>query len=524
MVSSRYLLYAAGLRTGHLDSDHAIDCRAIPAASRTSMLLCYVYPPRLESVSLLGGIACAREQRLSPPLFQVGPGMRGQQPPSVDDDGAGFADVAHFTVPFASYGLLCDSGWRRGSSAICIEHEWGGRLAGRAGGKRGKALRVKLKGIPARLARFLFDKGIGRQGINLCDSLLNRFLFLVYTTLSQPRHRRHPTLIISRSSRNAHIHGDDGRITIARSQINSPQTRLKFSNSHAGYPSDDDFSKYRWIPRRDDCSRRRRSNGTGAQTWMCITAMSRHLPWDTGTLPGFSQTYTLEQIFNEIKSFRLGYTEERPYPWRWTTPIMLCAFLLISPFLALVNVPLSAYNIVQEFTYQPNDTLPSVLLGNLVPSILQNPTPDFTPQLLSIRDAIRLDEYIFNYIIAQAFDGANATNLVSAFPYYNNPLSDSCDVANITVQFTLTENTEDEAGVSIRDWNTAVQVSLRINQLLFQQQINKKHPQARPFRTYSKPSEGLLWQHASHGSGGVLVMWAPNREPMCGGSGFESHP
>ncbi|KAF7336490.1 hypothetical protein MSAN_02303700 [Mycena sanguinolenta] len=156
-------------------------------------------------------------------------------------------------------------------------------------------------------------------------------------------------------------------------------------------------------------------------------------------------------IFSEIKSFRLGYTEERPYPWRWTTPIVLCAFLFISPFLALVNVPLSAYNIVQEFTYLPNDTLPAVFLGNLVPSALQNSADSFTPQILSLGYTIMLDNYIFNYTIAQAFDGVDTSKSVSAFPYYNNRLSDSCDMANITIQLLLTY----EPGLG---WTSDVQV------------------------------------------------------------------
>ncbi|KAF7326976.1 hypothetical protein MSAN_02493300 [Mycena sanguinolenta] len=149
----------------------------------------------------------------------------------------------------------------------------------------------------------------------------------------------------------------------------------------------------------------------------------------------------ISAIFNEIKSFRLGYAEEQPaYPWRWTTPIVLCAFLFVSPFLVLVNVPLSAYNIIQEFTYHPNDTLPAVFLANIVPSVLQNPTDSFTPQLLNVGYTIALDNYIFNYTISQAFDGVNP---VSAFPYYNNPFSDSCDVANITVQLLFSNSTDD---------------------------------------------------------------------------------
>ncbi|KAF7343567.1 hypothetical protein MSAN_01977200 [Mycena sanguinolenta] len=145
----------------------------------------------------------------------------------------------------------------------------------------------------------------------------------------------------------------------------------------------------------------------------------------------------MKRIFNEIKSFRLGYAEERrasPSLFLHGTFVDAIAFLLISPFLAVVNVPLSAYNIVQEFTYQPNDTLPTVFLGNLVPSVLHNPTDSFTPQLLSVGETIVLDDNIFNYTIAQAFDGVDTSKPVSTFPYYNNPLSDGCDVANITVQ------------------------------------------------------------------------------------------
>ncbi|KAF7326978.1 hypothetical protein MSAN_02493500 [Mycena sanguinolenta] len=145
----------------------------------------------------------------------------------------------------------------------------------------------------------------------------------------------------------------------------------------------------------------------------------------------------MASVFERIKSFRLGYTEEHPYPWRWTTPIVLGAFFLICPFLALVNIPLSAYNIVQQFTYSPNDTLPAIFLANIVPSVLQNPTDSFTPQLLNVGDTITLDNHIFNYTISQAFDGVNKTDPVPAFPYYNNPLSDSWDVVNITVQLVL---------------------------------------------------------------------------------------
>ncbi|KAF8144754.1 hypothetical protein K438DRAFT_1873248 [Mycena galopus ATCC 62051] len=151
-------------------------------------------------------------------------------------------------------------------------------------------------------------------------------------------------------------------------------------------------------------------------------------------------------LFKGIASFRLGYAEQRPYPWRWTTPIVLCVFFLICPFLAAINVPLSAYNIIQEATYRPNDSLPSLPLSNILPSILQNPTGDFAPQLLTVGDVFILNNSIFNYTISEAFNGPDLATPISSFPYYNNPLSDNCDVTNITLN--LVNNWESQPQLS----------------------------------------------------------------------------
>jgi hypothetical protein len=124
-------------------------------------------------------------------------------------------------------------------------------------------------------------------------------------------------------------------------------------------------------------------------------------------------------------------------------------FLVVMIMLALINgvslspffgttihhcfvVPLSAYTIVTEATYTPNASLPALPLSGLVPSILQESSysGSFSPQTLIPGQIIRPNGSLFSYNITGAYNGFNTSQPVSSFLYYNNPLSDSCDIVS----------------------------------------------------------------------------------------------
>ncbi|KAJ7798971.1 hypothetical protein B0H14DRAFT_2617461 [Mycena olivaceomarginata] len=119
-------------------------------------------------------------------------------------------------------------------------------------------------------------------------------------------------------------------------------------------------------------------------------------------------------------------------------------------------VPLSAHETVQEVTYCPNDTLPSLPMSNFIPSILRTPTASFTPQVLAVRDVIFLNGSIFNCTIVKAFNGLeqNATS-VTSFLYYNNPFSD-CNIVDMTLHTVL------ERGSSTIFWEKHLDVELTV--------------------------------------------------------------
>ncbi|KAJ6541668.1 hypothetical protein B0H19DRAFT_1239461 [Mycena capillaripes] len=133
-----------------------------------------------------------------------------------------------------------------------------------------------------------------------------------------------------------------------------------------------------------------------------------------------------------ITNYRIGYSPQRPYPWRWTTPLALFILFTSAALLTCLNVPLSAYEIVQEFTYFPNATLAALPMSNMIPSFLHAPTATFAPVNLNIGQTFRLNNSIFTYTISSAFDAVDNGKPVFSFPYYNNLFSSSCDVTNIT--------------------------------------------------------------------------------------------
>ncbi|KAK0421517.1 hypothetical protein EV421DRAFT_1881324 [Armillaria borealis] len=139
------------------------------------------------------------------------------------------------------------------------------------------------------------------------------------------------------------------------------------------------------------------------------------------------------QITSVAQNFKLGYNVQRPYPWRGTTPLVCVFFVGLTILLVFVNIPLSGYDVVQEFTYYPNDTSPSLPFSNIIPASLRHTAGDFTPQTFIVGDTIKIDSSVFDYVIVEAFPSGRTPafgNQVASFPYYNNPLS-SCDVLSI---------------------------------------------------------------------------------------------
>ncbi|KAJ7831361.1 hypothetical protein B0H13DRAFT_2679343 [Mycena leptocephala] len=161
-------------------------------------------------------------------------------------------------------------------------------------------------------------------------------------------------------------------------------------------------------------------------------------------------------LLASIVNYRLGYAPTQPYAWRWTTPVTFVVFLVATIILALINVPLSAYTIVTEATYTPNASLPTLPLNGLVPSILQESSysGSFSPQTLTTGHIMRPNGSIYSYLITGAYDGFDTSHPVSSFSYYNNPLSDSCDITNMTIY----ANEEIQASAQITCWTPTVYI------------------------------------------------------------------
>ncbi|KAK6980950.1 hypothetical protein R3P38DRAFT_2808728 [Favolaschia claudopus] len=137
-----------------------------------------------------------------------------------------------------------------------------------------------------------------------------------------------------------------------------------------------------------------------------------------------------------MKNFQLpvGYNP-LPQKRRWTSPTIVLLFTLLTGWIVCINtrilVPLSAYESVQESTYRPNDTLKAPLFSAWLPGNWHTPSMPFNPQIFTIGDTLTVNRSMFNFTIIEAFDRAEEDVSVSTFLYYNNPLSDGCDVHSV---------------------------------------------------------------------------------------------
>ncbi|KAJ7166232.1 hypothetical protein C8R46DRAFT_1035495 [Mycena filopes] len=130
---------------------------------------------------------------------------------------------------------------------------------------------------------------------------------------------------------------------------------------------------------------------------------------------------SLKGTLMNITSYRLGYTLQRPYPWRWATPAILGVFLLISVFLALVN----------RIHLSPERLIASTPLQRAAAWVTSKPRGYFcTAHPNGWREPCgeQLDVKL-HYHRCLLWDENSAP--VSSFSYYNNPFLDGCDIVNV---------------------------------------------------------------------------------------------
>ncbi|KAF7376835.1 hypothetical protein MSAN_00101000 [Mycena sanguinolenta] len=148
------------------------------------------------------------------------------------------------------------------------------------------------------------------------------------------------------------------------------------------------------------------------------------------------------RVLASLAGYRLGYSPQLPYPWPWTTLVGLGILLTSTVLLTCLNIPLSAYEVVQELTYFPNASLPELPMSNLIPSFLRDDKVSFAPQTWSVGDTFHLNNSILQLTIVGASDQADGMEPVTSFSYSNVPFSENCDVTNVTISVVRTIDTQ----------------------------------------------------------------------------------
>jgi hypothetical protein len=109
-----------------------------------------------------------------------------------------------------------------------------------------------------------------------------------------------------------------------------------------------------------------------------------------------------------------------------------------------VIVPLSAYEVQQDFTYTPNDTVNIPPYSNLVPASLRRDHSDFIPHTFVMGEAFQTNFTAFDpYKIVAAYTREDTPgsvprvlSKVPSFAYMNYDFK-ACDVTDITLDIRL---------------------------------------------------------------------------------------
>ena len=148
-----------------------------------------------------------------------------------------------------------------------------------------------------------------------------------------------------------------------------------------------------------------------------------------------------------------NYNIQKPYPFRWFTPVVLTGGLALAVLLSVLNFVQNSYVLVVEYVDNPNTTISQGVWYKNWPSYLTNGVqPTCQPTNLPVNTQFFTNQSGLMWTVTSYF--ANKANPVAlpSLPYLNNVLED-CDVSELRVGYDGTNGGSNDVDVSILQYS-----------------------------------------------------------------------
>lgn len=135
--------------------------------------------------------------------------------------------------------------------------------------------------------------------------------------------------------------------------------------------------------------------------------------------------------------FDFTYPISRPIPYGWFKWAVLLGGIILTAFLSLLNLASNGYDLIVQFSVNPNDTVSTSSWTNKLPvSVDGKTTASCEAQNLQATTQYFTNKFGLTYTLAGVWqtDGSGKKTTLPSLQYLNNPLQD-CNVTLVILDF-----------------------------------------------------------------------------------------
>ena len=150
-----------------------------------------------------------------------------------------------------------------------------------------------------------------------------------------------------------------------------------------------------------------------------------------------------------------SYNVQKPYPFKWFTPVVLVGGLILAVLLSVMNFVQNSYALVVEYVDNPNVTVAQGAWFQDWPSYLTNGVrPTCQPTNLPVNTQFFTNQSGLMWTITSFFTEVESPQALPSLPYLNNILED-CDVTKLRIGYDSTQDV-DVSVLQYLNWNLEI--------------------------------------------------------------------